>query len=213
MKEVIAIVLESANNLATYPTSPVSHTYAPSLPTQKGTTTHLTNPPNIFISILLTKPQILVQSKTHVIAIEPVRRETEMQKVLFKGCGDCGFAGRAEACEPDCEALLFAEGVAFGAGEGRVPCYIAVVGWLVGLWWVEVGGKGEGFAGIGGTAYVAMIAVLGTGVGNLCRMLRSYVKRRSQQSLINIQCEVLAGTARDNAHARFGRKGSGSWHH
>ena len=51
-----------------------------------------------------------------------------MQEVLFECGGDCGFAGRGEAGEPDCETFLLAEGEAFRAGEAGVPGYVA--------WWM-----------------------------------------------------------------------------
>lgn len=48
--------------------------------------------------------------------------------MLFEGCGYGRFTAGGEAGEPDCEAFLFAVGVAFGAGEGGMPCYVAVIG-------------------------------------------------------------------------------------
>ena len=37
---------------------------------------------------------------------------------LFEGYGDGGFAGGGEPGEPDCEAVLAAEGLADGGGNG-----------------------------------------------------------------------------------------------
>lgn len=88
--------------------------------------TYLSYPPDILIAILLRKPQILVQSESHIVAVETVRRETQVQKVLLERCGDGGFTGRGEAGEPDCEAGLLAEFVALAAREGWVPCDVAM---------------------------------------------------------------------------------------
>ena len=37
---------------------------------------------------------------------------------LFEGYGDGGFAGGGQPGEPDCEAVLAAEGLADGGGDG-----------------------------------------------------------------------------------------------
>lgn len=66
----------SAKSFATY-----HSTHQPpclSIPFTKPKT-YLSNPSNIFIPILLTEPQILIQPKPHIITIQPVRRETEVQ--------------------------------------------------------------------------------------------------------------------------------------
>lgn len=87
--------------------------------------TYLSYPPNVLISILLRETQILIQPESHIVAVESVRGETQVQQVLLKRCGDGGFTGRGKACEPDCEAGLLAEFVALAAREGRVPCDVA----------------------------------------------------------------------------------------
>lgn len=51
-----------------------------------------------------------------------------MEEVLLEGGGDGGFARGGQAGEPDGEALLLAEGLALGAGEGRVPGDVAKEG-------------------------------------------------------------------------------------
>ena len=45
--------------------------------------TYLRYPPNVLISVLLCEAQVLVEPKAHIVAVETVRGETEMQKVLL----------------------------------------------------------------------------------------------------------------------------------
>lgn len=48
-------------------------------------TTHLCYPPNVLIPILLGEPEVFVESEAHIVAVETVRREAKMQKVLLEG--------------------------------------------------------------------------------------------------------------------------------
>ena len=87
--------------------------------------TYLSDPPNILIPALLIKPQIPIQPKPHIIPIEPVRGQAQVQQMLFERRRDGRFAGRGEAGEPQREAALFAELGALGARERGVPCYVS----------------------------------------------------------------------------------------
>lgn len=107
------------------------------------------NPPNILPAILLAKPQIPIQTETHIIAVEAVSGKPQVQQVLLEGDGDGRFAAGGEAREPEREARLVTQGAAFGVREPVVPCYVSdggdggrgvslvVVGW-------KGGGEGEG---------------------------------------------------------------------
>ena len=92
--------------------------------------TNLSDPPNILPPIPLTKPEVLVQPEPHIIAIESIRRQTQVEQVLLERDGDGGFARRRQAREPEGETLLVAEVGAFGVGEGGgVPGDVS--GWEV----------------------------------------------------------------------------------
>lgn len=80
---------------------------------------------NVLVAVLLGEAEVLVQAEAHVVAVEAVGGHAQVQEVLLQGGGDGGFARGGEACEPDGEALLFAEGLALGAGEGGVPGDVA----------------------------------------------------------------------------------------
>lgn len=81
----------------------------------------LADAPDVLVAVPLAEAQVLVQPEPHVVAVEAVGREAEVQKVLLQRGGDGGFAGRAEAGEPEGEAALAPEGVALVAREGGVP--------------------------------------------------------------------------------------------
>lgn len=80
---------------------------------------------NVFVAVLFGEAQVLVQAEADIVAVEAVGGEAEVEEVLLEGGGDGGFARGGEAGEPDGEALLLAEGLALGAGEGRVPGDVA----------------------------------------------------------------------------------------
>jgi len=90
-----------------------------------GCLTHLCYPPDVLVPVLFAEAEVLVQTEPHVVAVQTVRGQTALQKVLLEGDGDCGFPRGGEAGEPDCGALLLAEGVALGAGEACVPGDVA----------------------------------------------------------------------------------------
>ena len=86
---------------------------------------YLCYPSNILIPVCLGEAQVFVESESHIVAVETVGCEAQVEKVLLeRGC-DGGFAGCGEAREPDCEATLLAVGVTLAAGEGRVPGDVA----------------------------------------------------------------------------------------
>ena len=58
---------------------------------EKERDTNLPNPPYVLIPRLLIEPQVFIQPKTDVIAIEPVRELAEVEEVLFECDSDCGL--------------------------------------------------------------------------------------------------------------------------
>jgi hypothetical protein len=132
MKDVIAMVEESAKSLATY-----HHTITSvlgsgciacsSLECTRHDMTYLSYPPDVLVPVFLRESKVLVQTEAHIVAVETVCAVAQVQEVLLEcGC-DGRFAGCREAGEPDCEAFLLAKAVALSAREGRVPCDVAVV--------------------------------------------------------------------------------------
>jgi hypothetical protein len=126
MKDVIAIVELSAKSRATCEKGSLAicavHRCA-----ERLYATYLCYPPDVLISVLLTEAQVLVQAETHIVAVEAVRGESEMEKVLLEcGC-DGRFAGCGKTGKPDGEALLFTETVALGARERWVPCDVTAI--------------------------------------------------------------------------------------
>jgi hypothetical protein len=84
---------------------------------------------DVLFAVLRTEAKVFVQAETDVIAVEAVGGEVIglAEEGLFQGDGDGGFAGRGEAGEPYCEALLPAEGGADGGSDGaRVKGDVAV---------------------------------------------------------------------------------------
>ena len=87
---------------------------------------YLSDTPDVLVPVLLTEAKILVQAEAHIVAIETVGSEAQVQQVLLeRGC-DGRLARRRQAGEPDGEARLLAECVALSAREGRVPGDVAV---------------------------------------------------------------------------------------
>ena len=87
-----------------------------------------TDATDVFGAVGGGEAEVFVQAEADVIAVEAVGGEVVRcaEEGLFERDGDGGFAGGGEAGEPDCEALLLAEGCADGGGEGGgVVCYVA----------------------------------------------------------------------------------------
>lgn len=80
---------------------------------------------NVLITIFLRKSQILVQPKTDVIPIKAISRKTEMEEMLLKRGGNCGFAACREPGKPDREAILPPKLPSLYVSEGRMPCDVA----------------------------------------------------------------------------------------
>lgn len=96
-------------------------------PKAHNMTTHLRYPPDVLIPALLVEAQVLVQTEAHVVAIETVRSEPEVQQVLLERGRNGGFARGRQPRKPDGEAALLAECVTLAAGERRVPGNVAVM--------------------------------------------------------------------------------------
>ena len=86
---------------------------------------YLGDAPDVLVPVLLAEAEVLVQSKAHVVAIETVRSEAQVQQVLLERSRDGRLSRRRETGEPDGEARLLAECVALLTREGRVPCDVA----------------------------------------------------------------------------------------
>lgn len=81
---------------------------------------------DVLVAVLLAEAEVLVQAEAHIVAIQTVGRQAQVQQVLLEGGGDGGLSGGGQTGEPDGEALLFTEALAFGTGEGWVPGDVAV---------------------------------------------------------------------------------------
>lgn len=80
---------------------------------------------DVLIAVFFREAEVFVEAEADVVAVEAVGGEAEVEEVLLEGGCDGGFARGGEAGEPDCEAALFAVGVAFTAGEAVVPGDVA----------------------------------------------------------------------------------------
>lgn len=98
---------------------------------------YLSNPPDVLLAILGREPQVLVQPETHIVAVEPVGLQAELEQVLLEGRRDGRFARRREAGEPDGATLLLAQLAALFAREARVPGDVALGNVLVGFEWKD----------------------------------------------------------------------------
>jgi hypothetical protein len=116
---------------------------------------YLSNTPDVLVPVLLAEPKVLVQSKAHIVAIETVGGEAQVQQVLLERSCDGRLSGRREASEPDGEAGLLAECIALLTGEGWVPCDVASR-CQYSLSWSQ-GAKNGGMAGFRGAPYVAIL--------------------------------------------------------
>lgn len=83
--------------------------------------TYLSNAADVLVAVLLREAQVLVQAEAHVVAVEPVRGQAEVQQVLLEGRGDGRLARRRQAREPDGEPPLAAQLVALVPRQRRVP--------------------------------------------------------------------------------------------
>ena len=94
MKDVMAMVEESAKSFATWngmlePRVEKRLCYISGSCKPK---THLCYPPNVLIPVLLREAQVLIEAEADIVAVEPVRREAEMQQVLLEGRGNSRLA-------------------------------------------------------------------------------------------------------------------------
>lgn len=87
---------------------------------------YLSNPADVLFSVLRRESEVLVQTKSHIVAVESVGLQTKVEEVLLEGNGNGGLARSREPGEPDSAALLLAEIAALGASEAGVPGDVAV---------------------------------------------------------------------------------------
>ena len=76
--------------------------------------------PDVLFAVFRAEAQVFVQAEADIVAVQAVGGEVigRAEKGLFERDGDGRFAGRREAGEPYCQALLAAEGGANGRAEG-----------------------------------------------------------------------------------------------
>lgn len=88
---------------------------------------HLGNAADVFVAVLFRKAQVLIEPEPDVVAVQPVRGQAQVQKVLLQRRCHRRLARRRQTCEPDCEAALAAQLVALAAGQAVVPGDVAVL--------------------------------------------------------------------------------------
>jgi hypothetical protein len=88
-------------------------------------TTHLSDPADVLVAVLLGEVQVLVQAEAHIVAVQAVRRKAQVQQVLLERRGNGRLARRRQAREPDGEARLLAQRGALRARQRRVPGDVA----------------------------------------------------------------------------------------
>ncbi|TLS23288.1 uncharacterized protein PpBr36_05932 [Pyricularia pennisetigena] len=87
---------------------------------------HLGDPADVFVAVLFREAQVLVEPEPHVVAVEPVRRQAQVQQVLLQRRRHRRLARRRQPREPDCEAALAAQLVTLAARQAVVPGDVAV---------------------------------------------------------------------------------------
>lgn len=89
---------------------------------------YLRDAANVLVAVLLGEAQILVQAEAHVVAVETVGGDAQVEEVLLEGGRNGGLARGGETRQPDGEAALLAEVIALTARERRVPGNVATDG-------------------------------------------------------------------------------------
>ena len=86
---------------------------------------YLCDAPDVLVAVLLREAQILVQAEPHIVAVQPVRGQSQVQQVLLQRRRHRRLARRGQAREPDGEPALAAQRVALVPRERRVPGDVA----------------------------------------------------------------------------------------
>lgn len=119
MKEVRAMVVESAKSLATWTKSALARER------HIQQAIYLRNTADVLLAVLGRKAQILVQSEADIVAVKSVRGQTQVEQMLFEGSRNGRFPGCRETSEPDGGTLLLAKFAALLAAKALVPCDVA----------------------------------------------------------------------------------------
>lgn len=90
---------------------------------------------DVLVAVLLGKAQVLVQAEAHIVAVEAVGGQADVEEVLLEGGGHSGLARGRQAGEPDGEAALAAQLVPLMPGERRVPGDVAALSFSWVSWW------------------------------------------------------------------------------
>jgi hypothetical protein len=133
MKDVIAMVDESANSLATWQKVKLIAAWVDGVLKPRGfvmlgiflAVTYLCYPPDVLVAVFLCEAQVFVQSEAYVVAVQTVCAVAKVEEMLLERRCDGGLSGRREAGEPDGEALLLAEAIALSARQRWVPGDVA----------------------------------------------------------------------------------------
>lgn len=88
--------------------------------------TYLADAPDVLGAVLVGEAEVLVEAEAHVVAVEAVGGQAEVQEVLLERRRHRRLARGREPREPQREALLLAQLVALRARQGRVPGDVAV---------------------------------------------------------------------------------------
>lgn len=88
---------------------------------------HLSNSSNVLLTVFGRETEVLVQTESHIVAVESVCRKTKFEEVLLKGSRNGRFARRRKAGKPDSASFLFAKLAALCAREAGVPGDVAVL--------------------------------------------------------------------------------------
>ena len=86
---------------------------------------YLCDAPDVLVAVLLREAQILVQAEPHIVAVQPVRGQSQVQQMLLQRRRHRRLARGGQAREPDGEPALAAQRVALVARERRVPGDVA----------------------------------------------------------------------------------------
>lgn len=89
------------------------------------TMTYLRDSPDVLIPVLLAETQVLIQTESHIVTVQSVCSQAKLEEVLLERSRDGRLAGCGQTSEPEREALLLAELIALGAGQGGVPVDVA----------------------------------------------------------------------------------------
>ena len=87
---------------------------------------YLSDPSDVLHAVLRREAQVFVQPESHIVAVQSVGLQAEVEKMLLECCCNGRFARGGQAGEPYGAASLLAEVAAFFTGKAWVPCNVPV---------------------------------------------------------------------------------------